>query len=98
MIWSKLNILRALFLNKGAALEVSRRWYKAARSTPELTADVIRLGGIMVLQPIEAGEVDMSNPHRLAYEAGRRDLALQLLAMMNLSIEELNMLTEKADD
>ena len=36
-------------------------------------------------------------PYRTAYEAGRRDLALQLSAMMALSVSDLNDLMEDAD-
>lgn len=97
MIWDKIGILRSLFPSRAAALEVSKRWNSASQKNRALAADLIRLGGVMTLQPIEQGEVDITNLQRLAYEAGRRDLALQLLAMMNLTIEDLNTLSEDND-
>jgi hypothetical protein len=97
MIWNKLSILRAVFPSRSAARDVARRWHAAASKSPQLATDLIVLGGVLTMQPIDNGEVDITNPHRLAYEAGRRDMALQLLAMMNLSIEDLNTLTEQND-
>jgi len=97
MIWDRVTILRAIFPSRATAGEVARRWRAAATRERELAADVIRMGGLLTLQPIENGAPDLSNPQRLAYEAGRRDLALQLLAMMNLSLDEMNTLMEDND-
>lgn len=110
-IWNKLNILRGLTgsprvlhaeLRHPASrpvdeVEMSRRWARARQSNPELLGDVIRLGGLMVAQPMQDGEVMPLDPYRMAYEAGRRDLALQLSAMMALSVSDLNDLMEDAD-
>lgn len=94
IIWDKIAVLRALFPSKDAAHQVSKRWFQAGNRDRELAADLLRLGGIMTLQPTIDGDLAPTDPQRLAYEAGRRDMALQLLAMMNLTIDELNALTE----
>lgn len=74
--------------------EMARRWSRARNAQPELLADLIRLGGIMAAQPTQDGEVLPLDPNRLLYEAGRRDFALQLAALMALSPMELNDLME----
>lgn len=91
-------------------VDMARRWQTARKGQPELAADVIRLGKILVLQPINVGEVDQPNKEQkpisampldgitLAYEAGRRDFAMQILAMMNLTIDDFNLMTERDDD
>lgn len=96
-VWSKLAFLMALFPHRGAQADVARRWFQARTRDPELMADIIRLGGILTAQPFQNGEVADLDPARLAYEAGRRDLALQLTALMGLTIDELNILMETND-
>lgn len=109
-VWNRLAMLFALapsprveraFLKTVSQLderEMARRWNKARLANPELMADVIRLGGVLAAQPMQAGEVQPLDPARLSYEAGRRDFALQLLAMMQMSIDEFNLMTERDDD
>lgn len=97
MIWSKFDFLRALFPRPEVASRVSRRWMKARAADPDLAADLIVLGGVLVAQPADAEGVAPIDPHRLAYEAGRRDLALQLLAMMSLTPYELSAMLERND-
>lgn len=110
-VWNKLQILRGLFgtqrllqaeLHSEASrpideAELARRWSRAARDAPELRGDVIRLGGLLVAQPSQGGEVLPLDPYRLAYDAGRRDLALQLAAMMALTPYDLNAILEDPD-
>lgn len=98
MIWDRITILRVLLPNRAQAHEVARRWRSAAQRHPGLTEDLIRLGGVLVLQPFENGEPDVKDTARLAYEAGRRDMALQLLAMMTLSTSKMSDLMENNDD
>lgn len=105
-IWNKLSVLRGLAptervvaaeiraTESPSEVDLARRWYRARTTTPELVADVIRMGGLLTPQPMQAGEVLPLDPYRLAYEAGRRDMALQLCAVMSLTIEELNYLME----
>ena len=97
MIWDKIPFLRALFPQRGAAGEVSKRWFDARTRDPELAADLIRLGGVLTAQPVGPSGPEPVEPAILAYEAGRRDLALSLLAMMNLTVFELNQFMEDAD-
>jgi hypothetical protein len=98
MIWNRMDILRAAFPSRVAAMEVARRWRMAAKDREALKGDLIRLGGVLVLQPVEAaGEPAPLDPLRLAYEAGRRDFAMQLLALMGTSIEDMNRLMEDDD-
>lgn len=81
-----------------AAADPARRWWKAAQADPELLGDVIRLGEIFTTQPFAGGQIAAPiDPLRLAYETGRRDLALQLATMMTLSIPDLNKLMEMND-
>lgn len=105
-IWNRLSLLRGLAntprVAKAEALnqdpvsevEMARRWSRARQGNPELLGDLIRLGGIMATQPMQDGEVLRLDAQRLAYEAGRRDFALQLTALMALSPTELNDLME----
>lgn len=101
MIWDRFLVLRSLFPTKASAQAVGRRWTAAMRADSRLRHDLIRLGGVLVLQPVAVQdgipEVEPIDPLRLAYEAGRRDFALQLLALSGLSFEDLNTLMEDDD-
>lgn len=103
-ILDRLSVLASVFgatpggrVNPVAA-EVSKRWMQACTREPELACDLIREGGLMAVQPVEmengAPQVAPLDPYRLAYEAGRRDLALLLLAQAGISITELNHIME----
>jgi hypothetical protein len=98
MIWNRLTVLRALFPRRAQAIEVARRWSKVARDDGRLQQDIIRLGGVLQMQAVTLQdgipELDQLDPHRLAYEAGRRDFAVQLLALMGTSFEDMNTLME----
>ncbi|GGH36311.1 hypothetical protein SAMN05444007_108247 [Cribrihabitans marinus] len=99
MIFDRIAVLRSVFgSNDRAAANVARRWRRAFQQDDDLAADVARLGGVMVAEPVEmvdglpqAAPID---PYRLAYEAGKRDLALLLLAQGGISYDELNQLME----
>lgn len=103
MIWSPLSAIASVFpsSSRREAGLLAKRWRAAASRDPHLSADLIRLGGVLLAQPVRIvegfPEPEALDPYRLAYEAGRRDLAMQLLALMNLSIEELNILMESND-
>ena len=111
MIWSPLAILRATFPARPdpaeeraaatAAAECAHRWGQAAARDPDLRADLIRLGGVLALQParFEDGQElrDPIDPLRLAYEAGQRDMALRLLALMDTDPQTLTNLMEDAN-
>lgn len=107
----RLAILRAIFRSdrKGdpkahpAAQPTVRRWLEIGERYPEVRADLLELGGILRTQPFQVvqgvPETEAVHPQVLAYQAGRRDLALQLLALMNLNVFELNtLMMETSDD
>lgn len=80
-----------------AAADLATRWVRARRVEPEIMGDLIRLGGFLVAEPFEAGAVAPIDPNRVIYEKGRRDMALQLMALMGLNQSELNSLMEAND-
>lgn len=98
MIFDRLPILKRLFPSPAAAQDVAWRWQRASQAEPGLVQDVIRMGGILaqrtriyddgveVLAPVD--------PYRLAEENGRREFALELLAMMQIDPYTLSQLTE----
>lgn len=93
MKWSRLGVIRSLIPSKAEAGEISRRWRNARLAQPELAEDVAGFGGLTQLQPaIFDGGVatPQLDALRLAYEAGRRDMALHQLALMGVSQTELN--------
>lgn len=100
MIWHRLSLVRTLFPGhaKAEARATARRWQKAVATQPELRADLIRMGGLLTGQPHRLidglPEAEPMEPSRLAYLAGRRDLALQLLALAGLSYHEMSLLME----
>lgn len=103
MIWHPLSLIQAFlpFEARRQGTRMARRWGKAATAEPRLAEDLIRLGGVLAGQPamIEDGfpVPDLPDPQRLAYQAGRRDLALQLLALMNLTPYQLNAMAKEPD-
>jgi hypothetical protein len=104
MIWHKLSVLWAMFphAQRHQAADLARRWDRALAKDPELRDDLIRLGGVCLIQPsmIRDGvaEVAPIDPLAQAYAAGRRDFALQLLALSGLSIRDMNTLMKDDDD
>lgn len=98
MIWDRIGILRLLFQSRAAAGKVSARWVEAAEREPELVGDVIRISGLLALDPrrvVNGVEVpEPIDPIRLARAAGRREMALELLALMNVGAFELRELME----
>lgn len=103
MIFDRLSTLAGFFgANRAGAAEVARRWRRAFTADPRLAEDVIRQSGLMLTQPVEMVEgwpqPAPIDPYRLAYEAGRRDMALLLLAQGGLSYDELNQIMEASDE
>lgn len=95
-VWDRLATVFSIGLfsdHKGAG-ELSRRWNRESRRDPALMADLINMGGVLQLTDTAAFDPNQ----RLAYEAGRRDLALQLLAMAKLDHTELNNLLGDDDE
>lgn len=97
MIWDRIPFIRALIPHKGAAGESARRWRNARAVDAELARDVIRFCGLMQMQPAVAQDglvLPVIDRDRMIYDAGRRDLGLQLLALMGVSQTELNSMME----
>ncbi|OWV39402.1 hypothetical protein [Mameliella alba] len=86
---------------RASAGDLARRWRRAFHEFPDLRADLIRQAGLLRPQPVTMTEGEPTvaplDPHRLAYEAGRRDFALQLLAAGGVSIDELNAIVKEDD-
>lgn len=102
MIWHRIPVIRSFFgADARAAVDPSKRWQRAFDRDPELAHDIIRQSGLMAMQPVEMidgyPQSAPLDPHRLAYEAGRRDLALLLLAQGHITPLELNTLMETPD-
>lgn len=97
MIWNRLAVFSTIFL-PGTPVSVPRdcvrRWRKAVADQPELAEDLIRLGGVLALSPPRSGPPSVE---QLAYEAGRRDFALQLLSIAGLSPYQLNQMMDDPD-
>lgn len=101
-VFDRLGLIRTLFAHKSDAADAGVRWVRAARANPDLMEDVIRLGGVLALQPDQylngIPQGVPIDPVRLAYEAGRRDLATQLCALMGLTALELKTLMEDINE
>lgn len=102
MLGSLTDRLATLFASPKAAHPVARRWRSAAKEQPALIDDVLSLGGVFASQAYERvdglPQVAPIDPTRLAYEAGRRDFALQLAALMKTSQLDLKSLMEDDDE
>lgn len=94
------DIFRRLFSSPDAVDPVAKRWTKAAEDQPELVEDLIRLGGILAHDPdtfqdgVAIGPVD---PIRMAKLQGRRELAIELAALMTLTGSDLSNMMETDD-
>jgi hypothetical protein len=101
MSFDRLGIIRFIFRgHDGAAAERARRWSRAKQDNPALATDLIELSGLLAL-PAERLENDVIapdpiDPIRMAREQGEQAMAKKLLALMGVSITELNhLMTEK---
>jgi hypothetical protein len=101
MIFDRMTVFKVLFPQARAAARTARRWQAARLREPLLMADVLALGQVLALQPRQSGTDGTLpvpiDPQRLAYEAGRRDIALELAALMGVSNHELSLMLEKND-
>jgi hypothetical protein len=103
MIWDRLSVIASVFPHsaRNEAVRMARRWGAAGAAEARLAEDLIRLGGVLTLQPVTLTdgfpETEPVPVEQLAYQAGRRDLALQLLALMGLTPFELNKLMKEDD-
>ena len=65
------------------------RWGRVCTAEPRLAADVLALGGVLALGARDHTGAPELAPEQLAYDAGRRELALELVALMGLTPFEL---------
>lgn len=102
MIQHRISAILAAIPHRRAAVAVARRWRAAAAGEPALVEDLIRIGGVLAKQPAEyaAGRERLVpiDPVRLARNEGRRELAVELLAMMHVTPAELQTLMENDVD
>jgi hypothetical protein len=95
MIWNPKTLLRALFA--GDSLDpvrpVAQRWRRAAQADPLLIDDLIVFGEVLGTTPISLQDglpqPMVKSATELAYEKGRRDMTLQLMALMMVTPEQL---------
>lgn len=87
----RLHIILSRISRPSIAGDLAKRWRMARDRDPTLATDIMRMGGVMA--PVGAP----LDPQRLAYEAGRRDMAQELLALMNVSVDELNYLSQQQE-
>ncbi|QPM89150.1 hypothetical protein [Pseudooceanicola algae] len=105
MILDRLGTLLARFgttlEGRRTAAEHARTWRRARVHVPEIVPDLIAHGGLFMGQAVtmEGGVPSPArmDPCQLAYEAGRRDLAVQLLAAAGLTTTDLNELMREQD-
>lgn len=108
MIWSKDTILESVFgrlagdlLKSRAAGQMARRWTAMLRRHPELREDLIQLGGLLKPNPKlmsggDPGPADKT-PYQCGVDDGRRELAVQILALGSMTNTEINRLMEDDD-
>lgn len=88
MIWNPLTLLMGAAQSPAHANQLAARWQRAANEDRRLVEDVIAMGRIMETPPVELRDgvalrapVD---PNQLLIEQGRREMALEILALMNV--------------
>lgn len=100
-IFDRFSVLRTTAPTRDIAVESATRWGRAREASPCIVEDLVRLGGVLAMQPAtyDGGIAlpDPIDPARLSYEAGRRDLAVQLLTLVGVDSYELLSLMENKD-
>ena len=96
------GILRSFLPDPRAAQVVSLRWQRAAHAEPQIVQDVIVMGRVLAKQPAEfenGQEVPaVIDPSRVLMDAGRRELALELLALCKVDAAALAALIGETDE
>ncbi|MEC9435155.1 MAG: hypothetical protein VYD87_19815 [Pseudomonadota bacterium] len=106
-VWSPLHIACADLFGEGdravrramlrATSARARRWGRAFETDPRLADDLLQIGRVFAASPrAPSGEI-ARDPLELAAEAERRDLALELLALMGVSPHEIRTLMMEID-
>ncbi len=100
-IFDRLSVLRTTGQTREITVESATRWGRARDASPGIVEDLVRLGGVLAMQPATydggIALADPIDPGRLSYEAGRRDLAIQLLTLAGVDSYELMSLMENKD-
>lgn len=98
-VWNPASILAARFGQKRLARDFAERWRAAFRRDGALKHDLIRLGGILELPTVDFSggvpQIEDKSPFQLGVEAGRRALALELLALGQIDAHELETTMEQ---
>ena len=98
----RFSILRTISPSRRAVQQMAARWAAIAGREPELARDVIRLGGVLTLPPSRFEDgiriPEPVDPVTLARDEGRREMALQLLALMQVTPFELSQMMESDDE
>ncbi|WP_289150260.1 hypothetical protein [uncultured Salipiger sp.] len=105
MILDRISTLLAHFGldpdGRARAAEHGEIWRSAAAREPRILGDLIREGGLFEGQPVVMKDGIPSrapiDPYRMAYEAGRRDFAAQLLSAGGLTHTQIEQLTKDQD-
>lgn len=88
MIWNPLTVLFAALPGPEQASDMAARWQQARARDPRLVEDLIALGRIMESLPVEMHDgVRMRapvDPTQVLIDQGRKELALELLALMEV--------------
>jgi len=97
-VLDRMAIFRALFPDRAAAGAVAARWRAARDADPELMGDLIRLGKVLQLQDkivdADGTALDRTDAAEVMYDRGRRDLAVELVALMGVTDRELAQMME----
>lgn len=100
-IFDRWSVLRSTAPTRDIAVGSATRWSRARDASPGIVEDLVRLGGVLAMQPATyvdgIAQADPIDPGRLSYEAGRRDLAVQLLTLAGVDSYDLMNLMENKD-
>lgn len=76
----------------------ARRWSRAVTGQPGLAVDLLAMGRVLEMAPRTADDTLAASAEEMAYELGRRDLALELLALMHVTTFEINQMMQETED
>ena len=100
-IFDRRTVLQTTAPTREIAVESATRWGRARDASPGIVEDLVRLGGVLAMHPATyvdgLASADPIDPGRLSYEAGRRDLAIQLMTLAGVDSYELMTLMENKD-
>jgi hypothetical protein len=76
----------------------ARRWSRAFAAQPELADDLLSMSRALTLSPRNKLDLLSASAEEMAYLAGRRDLALELLALMHVTKHEIHQMMQELND